>query len=381
MQKALIFNIRMMLLILVFMLAASFFACSLNLDGLKLSGETRPPFDYSGNFTDGGFWKDVKAQDHVVLCEYKGIPMSKSAIAVTDEAVEAEINEILYRFAEVRKITDRPVEYGDIANIDYDGSIDGIEFSGSSTDGKGREITIGMNSVREGFDDQIVGLMPRDTARIEITFSDNDGNDDNTESGNTNRKTAIYDVRVNYIVGTEMPELTDSFVSDRLKPLYGWKSVAEMEAGLRSSLKVKATSDYLEKYLLKNCEVKLLPEKILKFQEDIIIDYYYDYADSYEVTLEHFLKTYMHMSDIDELLGKSRRENTEISAVYLILQAIAEDAGITVSDGDVSAYFEKNTGNDDYSEYAESHGLPYLKFLTLNRKVLDYLEANAEKDW
>jgi hypothetical protein len=60
-----------------------------------------------------------------------------------------------------------------------------------------------------------------------------------------------------------------------------------------------------------------------------------------------------------------------------VIQAIAEDAKISVTDDDVTAYFKKHLETEDYAEYVDSYGLPYLRYITLQQSVMDYLVENA----
>ena len=70
-------------------------------------------------------------------------------------------------------------------------------------------------------------------------------------------------------------------------------------------------------------------------------------------------------------------ENTKTAEFYLVLQAIAEDAGISVSDDDIAAYFIQYKGIEDYSVYEDYFGMPYLKMIVLQQAVLDYVTDNA----
>jgi len=175
------------------------------------------------------------------------------------------------------------------------------------------------------------------------------------------------------------PELSDDFVAKKLQPLFGWRNISEMESGITRRLKSTAVTDYLQKYVVSNSVITSLPPEILEFQKKLMLDYYREHAEYYKITLDKYLETYMHISDTQELLIKTLNDNTEIASGYLVMQAVAEDAGIMCKDDDVAGYFLKNTGSRDYSEHAKIYGLPYLKFLVLNQMVIDHLEENAAK--
>ena len=55
---------------------------------------------------------------------------------MTDEEVDSYIeSNILANFATEEQVTDRAAEMGDVVNIDYVGSVDGVEFDGGSAQG------------------------------------------------------------------------------------------------------------------------------------------------------------------------------------------------------------------------------------------------------
>ena len=85
------------------------------------------------------------------------------------------------------------VEDGDTVNIDYVGSIDGVEFDGGNTQGNGTELTIGSGRYIDDFEEQLIGAHPGDEVEVTVTFPDDYGNDE------LNGKEAVFDVTVNGI--------------------------------------------------------------------------------------------------------------------------------------------------------------------------------------
>lgn len=66
-------------------------------------------------------------------------------------------------------------ENGDTVNIDYVGSIDGVEFDGGNTHGTGADLTLGTGTYIDNFEDQIVGHKVGDTFDVTVTFPDDYG--------------------------------------------------------------------------------------------------------------------------------------------------------------------------------------------------------------
>lgn len=85
------------------------------------------------------------------------------------------------------------VEDGDTVNIDYVGSIDGVEFDGGNTQGNGTDLTIGSGRYIDDFEEQLIGAHPGDEVEVTVTFPDDYGNDE------LNGKEAVFDVIVNGI--------------------------------------------------------------------------------------------------------------------------------------------------------------------------------------
>lgn len=117
---------------------------------------------------------------------------SKVESSVTDENSAAgsviEAEETTYR-------TDPSltVENGDTVNIDYVGSIDGVEFSGGNTQGMGTDLVIGSGSYIDDFEEQLIGAHPGDNVMVTVTFPEDYGKED------LNGKEAVFEVTVNGI--------------------------------------------------------------------------------------------------------------------------------------------------------------------------------------
>jgi trigger factor len=342
----------------------------------KTAGTSEDPasaegFSYSNGIDKNGFWEKISAADYVKLSEYKGISVPSDIHNITDEALQAEVDKVLADYSTEKQITDRAVADGETVNIDYTGSIDGVAFEGGSTNGSGTEVTIGVTSYIDDFLEQLIGHTPGESFDVNVTFPADYGKEE------LNGKDAVFAVKLNYIVEKETPELTDGFVAEKLSSNYGWNTVQEMKSAMKSNLQSSAIASYIHDYLIENMTIESLPDSLLDYQEASMIKYYQDNADAYSMKLDEFLTAYAGVSSTDELLKLSLEENTRSAQLYLIIQAIAEDAGISVSNDDVTEYFKKYMGAEDYSEYEKTYGMPYLKLNVLNQTVMDYLQDNA----
>lgn len=328
-------------------------------------------FNYSEAFDNNGYWKDVKAADYVNLSEYMGISVPSEVHQISDEAVQTEMNSIISTYTSEKQIKDRAVQNGDTVNIDYVGSVDGVEFEGGSTNGNGTKVTIGVTNYIDDFLEQLIGHTPGESFDIEVTFPDEYANEA------LEGKDAVFAITINYISEVVEPSLTDDFIRENLSSRFGWNNIGEMEVAVKKEMQKLAIGGYVQDYIIENSTVTSIPDAVLNYQKTSLIDYYQVQADNNYMKLEEFLSTNMGLSSIDELLESSKKDIEATSNYYLIVQAVAEKNGITVSDEDLAAYFIDYMGIEDYSEYQEFYGLPYLKVTVLHKSVLDYLVENS----
>jgi trigger factor len=93
---------------------------------------------------------DYVVSDYITLGQYKGVKVTVEKLEVTEEDIEAAIQSDLYAKSSEVDVTDRPVQNGDIVNIDFQGLKDGVAFEGGTAEGYILEI--GSGYFIEGFE-------------------------------------------------------------------------------------------------------------------------------------------------------------------------------------------------------------------------------------
>ena len=330
------------------------------------------PFDFSQGIDENGFMSGITASDYVELPQYEGIQVPADIAAVTDAEIQAEIDKILSSYATTSQVKDRAVADGDSVNIDYVGSVDGVPFDGGSTQGQGTTVTLGVTNYIPGFLEQLIGHKPGENFDINVTFPET------YHAEELAGKDAVFNITINYIDVTTLPELTDDFVANFLKEeAYNISTVEELKAYVTEQLQEPKVRDYVFNYLMENTAFKAAPGSLMTYMEGVMTDYYSYYAYSYGLDLESFLQQYVGVESLDALKEQSKESLQKDVNSSLLLQAIAEQAGITVTEEDLRMYFEDLTGNADYSSYQEEYGLPYLMQAVLFTKVQDYVFEKA----
>ncbi len=152
------------------------------------------------------FTAEVALRPDVVLGTYKGVTVDKADKEVTDEEVDAEIDKEREKNARIVDVTDRAVKEGDIATIDFDGSVDGVPFDG------GREedfpLTIGSHAFIPGFEEGLIGAEIGSETEVNVTFPEE------YHEKELAGKAAVFRCKVKKLQEKQLPELDEDFIGD-----------------------------------------------------------------------------------------------------------------------------------------------------------------------
>lgn len=324
--------------------------------------ETEEAFDYSEGYDEKGFFEGVKALDYVTLPDYSTIEVPNTVLP-SDDDVQSQIDSTLNSYATKNQITDadRKIEDGDTVNIDYVGSVDGVEFEGGSTDGKGTTVTIGVTQYIDGFLDQLVGHAPGENFDITVTFPDPYTNNEDLSG-----KEAVFNITINYIEETVVPELDDDFVAENLSD---YESADAYRQSVYDSLYKQNLFNELSEYLVNNCEFSEIPESVSDTIYNERYERYSYYAQMYGMDMDSFLSA----NGLDE--DSFRDMWTDYTKACLAYQAVMEDAGWEMSVDDAKE--ELGFDDDSYNNAVTNFGEPYVLSVAMQSYVLDKLGDNV----
>ena len=326
---------------------------------------------YSEGIDDNGFWDGIRANDYVNVDKYKALLIPNNVHKISDDVIQNEINDILAYYSASVQTLERSVVDGDNVNIDYVGSIDGVEFNGGSTNGDGTYVIIGETPYIDNFLEQLIGHMPNETIHVIVTFPDE------YHEVTLQGKEAVFITTINYIVENVNTELNDDFVKTNLSIDNGWISVSEMNEGIRSKIQKQAIILYIEEYLSSEITIRPIPHQLVNYIERTMLEEYREIAKYNDMELEEFLINIIGVSKVNELIELNYERNMEIATYSLVIQAIAEKVGISIDKDDLDDFISKNFGVGSYSSLEERYGLPFLKQVTLTEKVIEYVVVNA----
>ena len=313
----------------------------------------------------------ITVSDYVTLGDYKGVKVSVDAAVVTDEYLDSYIDYVLQSNMLTTEVTDRPVQEGDIVNIDYEGKIDGVAFDGGTAEGY--DLAIGSGSFIDGFEDGLIGAETGETRDVEVTFpEDYHGTD-------VAGKDAVFTVTVNSISVETLPELTDEFVqglgvgAETVEEYrqYAYDLLMEEQ---QANHDAEAEMAVLET-VMNNAKLQDPPEDMTNRYYSRLIDNMNYYASMYGYDLETFLS--LNGTSEETIMESARNAAKQL----ITMQAIAEAEGIEVTDEELDEEIEANAvsmGYEDADAYREALDAEGYREYMLTEKVLDFLLENAE---
>ena len=326
-------------------------------------------FTYSQGLTAEGRWEGVRALDYVTLPEdFAAIPLKKADIEPTEEDIQSLWDNLLESNRIQQPVTGRAAEEGDIANIDYSGTVDGVVFTGGTAEGY--DLTLGSGTFIPGFEDQIVGRNIGDSFDVTVTFPDDYG-DSTDEAGNTitlSGKEAVFRVTLNSLAVSVLPEATDAWVEENFGASNDLHTVAELDQYFHDNLYTSNLTNAVVDYLTENSQVSSIPDVVRNYQVCSQLSYYNSYASmfGYE-TLDEFLSGFMGYDNADALLADTEQDVLNSCNQLLIFQAVAESLDLAPTDAELEAY----------ASYTESMGEGYVHLLALQDRVLSTLRDGA----
>lgn len=326
-------------------------------------------FTYSQGLTAEGRWEGVRALDYVTLPEdFAAIPLKKADIEPTEEDIQSLWDNLLESNRIQQPVTGRAAEEGDIANIDYSGTVDGVVFTGGTAEGY--DLTLGSGTFIPGFEDQIVGHNIGDSFDVTVTFPGDYG-DSTDEAGNTitlSGKEAVFRVTLNSLAVSVLPEATDAWVEENFGASNDLHTVAELDQYFHDNLYTSNLTNAVVDYLTENSQVSSIPDVVRNYQVCSQLSYYNSYASmfGYE-TLDEFLSGFMGYDNADALLADTEQDVLNSCNQLLIFQAVAESLDLAPTDAELEAY----------ASYTESMGEGYVHLLALQDRVLSTLRDGA----
>ena len=310
---------------------------------------------------------EVAVRPEVTLGKYMGVTVTKIDTSVSDDEVAEALEQQRNNNARTISVTDRPVAVGDTAVIDFEGFVDGVAFEGGK--GENHPLEIGSHTFIDNFEDQLVGKNAGDEVEVNVTFPEQ------YQAADLAGKPATFKVKINEIKAKELPELDDEFAQD----VSEFDTLAEYKESLKKNLEEKKENeakrtkeDEAVQKIIDKSKMDI-PEAMIDTQCETMIEEFAQRNAQSGLSMDQYLQ--FSGLTVDGLKEQVRPEALSRIQASLVLEQIAKDENIEVSDDDVNAEIEKMAASygveaDKLKEYmgdAEKESMK--KDLAINKAV------------
>lgn len=320
------------------------------------------------------FVAKVTLKPEVKLGDYKGLEVTRQQTEVTDEEIDAQLEESQQAFAELVIKEDGAVENGDTVKLDFTGYADGEPFEGGQAENF--DLEIGSGSFIPGFEDQMVGMKNGEEKDIDITFPEE------YHAAELAGKPAVFKVKVHEIKAKEIPALDDELakeIDEEVESLEALRTkLKEKTAASKKSASETALRDDLVEAAARNAEIDV-PDVMIESEVERMMSEFDQRLQSQGMNLE----LYFQFSGQDEeaLRAQMQDDATNRVRVSLTLEAIGEAEQLEVTEEDINAELEKMSaqfGMEVEQIKATLGGTSVLENDLRFNKAVEFLVENAK---
>ncbi|HEU4655991.1 MAG TPA: trigger factor [Capillimicrobium sp.] len=333
-----------------------------------------------GDLPDEGepltFTVEIGVRPTAKLGAYKGVEVGRREPQASDEAVDAELEQLRERAARLETV-DRAAASGDFVVMDYVGSIDGEPFEGGT--GRDQMVELGSGRLIPGFEEQLEGATAGEERTVKVTFPDEYG------AQHLAGKDAEFAVTVKEVKEKRLPDLDDDFAVDQA----GFDSIEELRADIRAKL-LEADERQVEQAfreavidaVVDQAEVEV-PEALVEARSRELWDRMLHSLAHQGISKDAYLQIAGGRTE-GELLEEAKPEAARALRREAVIAAVIEAEDIEPSDGDIldalqASAARENVKPEKLRDRLEQSGrLDDLKEDLAGRRALDLLVEEAK---
>jgi len=298
-----------------------------------------------GDGEELAFTIEVAVRPPAELGEYRGLEVGRAEIEVPEEAVDAEVERLQEGFGSLHPV-ERPAAAGDAVVIDFEGTIGGEPFEGSTS--KDFVIELGAEGLLPEFDTGLAGAGAGDERTIEVSFPDDH------EPAELAGKTASFAVEVKEVREKQLPELNDEFAAEASE----FDTLEELRADIADKIREALDRQAAESF--RESAVDAAVEKAtVNVPEDVVTARATEMWERVERSLAArgiAPESYLEMQDRtrEDVIGDARPDAEQQLKREAVLVAVAEAESLEVSDDELT---------ESLSHAAEHEGVKPAKLL------------------
>lgn len=272
--------------------------------------------------------------------DLKNIALKKYTTVPEESDVNAALEHLAATHPQLKPVLlIRPTRKGDVAVIDFVGSIDGVEFPGGA--GQNYPLELGSNSFIPGFEDQLINRNVGEVVNVRVPFPED------YHEKSLAGKMAVFRCTIKELKQKSAPVLDDAFAKQ-----FGLNTVAELRAEIEAHMK-----ENIEEGAFLQLRDQVMNELIERFPVEAP-------SNIVEQEMEVIRK---HDSEITE--DDARKIAARRAGQGMLLMEMAKANGVTISDEEVM-----NALKDEMQQYGPQ-APQILKMYQANPELLRMFRA------
>jgi trigger factor len=325
------------------------------------------PFQYAAT---------IEIKPEIKLEGYIGLKIEGKKEEVKDEEVEERLKNLQNIHAQLKTISDpRPIQPGDFVILDYEASMENKPLD----EGKATDFTVEVGSGRfiPHLEEKLVGLKPDEEKEIEVSFPEDYG------FKKWAGKTLSFHVKIKEVKEKILPILDDEFAKD----LGDYSSLEDLRFKLREETE-KEKKLILERQLKDQMVEQLLQANSFEVPESLVDEQTRTLVSDTKMRLATQGVDFKNLGLSEEKLQGDYREMAQKQVrTFLILEKIADQEGITVTDGEAEDRVREISERihqkfDVVKRYYEKNGLiSEVKAGIMSEKILNFLLEKANVNY
>lgn len=331
-------------------------------EAIEQSGLTpavQPELDVPAEQPDEGFAFTLKVTTwpEVKLADLSSLSLEETAVEVTEEDVQSVVDRLLDNQVRYEAEAEREARRGDEVTIDFVGFVDDEPFDG----GRGEDVrlVLGSGQFIPGFEDQLEGARAGDERTVNVTFPAN------YQHAALAGKPARFEVVVKTVGAPRKAEN-----EQELAEMLGFEDAAAMRADIRERLQSEAAQASFESNRQAAFDALLAGNEVRVPEAMIRQDMRETRARLVRTMREQGMEVTPEMLNAPEYEAEMRRRAERSLAVSLLLNALREAHGLTVSDEELDAAIEERA-----AQYPEEQREAFRQWLRGQQQQVEALRG------
>jgi trigger factor len=322
------------------------------------------------------FSATVEVRPQAKLGEYKGIEVPKRETAVSEEEVDARLEELRGQFATLAAVEGRPVQEGDFVVLDFKGE----RMTGGPLEGAEAEdymLEVGRGELLPDFEENVVGMNPGERKQFGVTFPL-----DYAEES-LRGQAVLFSVHVKEIKERDLPPLDDEFAKEASE----FETLDELRTAVREQLQEaveqRAAGEFRGRVLdavAENAEVEV-PDVMAHEKAHEMVESFERTIRAQGMEPEQYYQ--LAGSDHADFEQRVRPDAEDTVKKELVLDAVAEAEGIEANEDEVMHEIghlaeDSDKSPEEIAATLRANGTYALLEEEISRqKALEFLAENA----